>query len=105
MCIEQRHGRAPAARSEFYGSLPDLVGFARSVVAGPLRVWVEDMVVHAAYRQRGVETMLRERLLQERTWVETVSLVCKRALVPIYEARGFRPTAHVLLHRRGDYEP
>ena len=77
-----------------------LVGFARLVTDGPLRAYVEDVAVHERMRRQGVGTTILERLLDEATDVDIVSLFCEAELVPFYERLGFRPTSQVVLHRR-----
>jgi len=84
-------------------AVADVVGFARAVADGPLRAYIEDVVVQAAYRRRGVGALLVERLLRELAPVETVSLFCAEELTPFYQAHGFRATTQVVMHWRSDH--
>ena len=77
-----------------------LVGFARAVVDGRFRAYIEDVVVEGGYRRQGVGGRLVARLLRELGPIETVSLFCDPALVPWYEGHGFRPTSQIVMHRR-----
>lgn len=77
----------------------DLVGFARLVTDGRLRAFIEDVVVHHAYRRRGIATAMLQHLLNEAGQLEVVSLFCEPGLVPLYQHLGFRPTSQVVLHR------
>ena len=83
---------------------PDLIGFARAVADGSLRAYIEDVVVRAAYRQRGVGALLLDQLLAELAPVETVSLFCEEELTAFYQAHGFRATTQVVMHRRRDHD-
>jgi GNAT superfamily N-acetyltransferase len=76
-----------------------LVGFARAVSDGAFRAFVEDVVVSAAHRRRGVASALVAALVDEVAGVDVVTTFCDEALVPLYEAAGFRPTRQVVLHR------
>ncbi len=78
----------------------DLIGFARAVADGPLRAYIEDVVVQAAYRRRGVGALLLDHLLGELAPVETVSLFCEEELTPFYQAHGFGATTQVVMHQR-----
>jgi len=75
-----------------------LIGFARAVSDCHLRVYIEDVMVHPAYRQRGVSKLLLDHLLDALAGIETITLFCEADLVPLYERHGFkaRPTQKVL---------
>ena len=77
-----------------------LIGFARAVVEGRFRAYIEDVVVEGRYRRRSVGSRLVTRLLRELGPIETVSLFCDPALVPWYEGHDFRPTPQIVMHRR-----
>ena len=80
-----------------------LIGFARIVTDGPFRAYVEDVAVDERMRRQGVGTTILERLLDEATDIDIVSLLCEAELVPFYERLGFRPASQVVLHRRRGY--
>ncbi|HLN61338.1 MAG TPA: GNAT family N-acetyltransferase [Symbiobacteriaceae bacterium] len=77
-----------------------LVGFMRIVSDGVFRAYVEDVVVHEAYRHQGIATALMNALLEEVRDVHLVSLFCKERLVPVYRSQGFEETRQVVMHRK-----
>lgn len=76
-----------------------LVGFARALTDGVFRALIDDVVVDAAYRGRGVGKDLVQRLLEALEPVEEVVLGCAPDVAPFYEARGFAPARHPYLKR------
>jgi GNAT superfamily N-acetyltransferase len=76
-----------------------LVGFARLVTDGGFRGFREDVVVSASHRGRGVASALVAALLDDAAGVDVVTTFCDEALVPLYEAAGFRRTRQAVLHR------
>ncbi len=78
-----------------------LIGFARTVSDHHLRAYIEDVMVHPAYRQRGVSKLLLDHLLAALAGIETITLFCEADLVPLYERHDFklRQTQQVL-HRK-----
>jgi GNAT superfamily N-acetyltransferase len=77
-----------------------LVGFARAITDGPLRAYVEDVMVHPDWRRQGVATATLERLIELLADVDVVSLFTAAALVPLYDRAGFAATHQVVMHRR-----
>ena len=77
-----------------------LIGFARAITDGPLRAYVEDVMVHPDWRRRGVATATLERLMDLLAHVDVVSLFTAAALVPVYDRAGFEATHQVVMHRR-----
>lgn len=82
-----------------------LVGFARAVTDGRFRAYVEDVVVAAPHRGRGLGTMLIDRLHEQLREVDVVSLFCDPTLVRLYRERGYQPTRQVVAHRRRTHAP
>ena len=66
-----------------------LVGFARALSDGRFHAYVEDVMVHPAYRHRGIADRLLQRLLKALAHVDTISLFCHSSLIPLYERHGF----------------
>jgi ribosomal protein S18 acetylase RimI-like enzyme len=77
----------------------ELVGFVRAVSDGRFRAYVEDVVVAAAHRKRGVGFRLMEAMLRELSNIDVVSLFCEDSLVDLYGRSGFRVTGQRVLHR------
>ena len=96
--VEQATSRGPAVGA-WQGE--QLIGFARSVTDGCLRAYIEDVVVHPAYRRIGVGNALVERLLEALSDVDLVSLFCDEDLVSMYERSGFTRAGQVVMHRHG----
>ena len=82
-----------------------LAGFARAVHDTRFRAYIEDVVVHADYRRRGVAGRLLARLLDEVSVIETISLFCDPAVAGLYESLGFQrlSRSQSVLHRRRAY--
>lgn len=66
-----------------------LVGYARALTDGRFRAHVDDVVVDASWRGRGVGIGLMERLMDRLAGVEEVRLNCGPDVVPFYERMGF----------------
>jgi GNAT superfamily N-acetyltransferase len=94
--IETALGRSIAIGAWSSGRL---IGFARAITDGPLRAYVEDMMVHPDSRRRGVATAILERLLDTLAEVDVVTLFTGANLVPLYERNGFGATHQVVMHR------
>lgn len=78
----------------------ELIGFARAVTDGKLRAYIEDVMVHPAYRRQGVGAQLLETLLAALVQIETISLFCEPTLVAWYEQYKFRlRSSQRVLHR------
>jgi GNAT superfamily N-acetyltransferase len=77
----------------------ELVGFARAVMDGRLRAYLEDVVVGRGSRGRGVGTQLVQALLAALD-VEIVSVFCGDGEVGFYEGLGLRATKQRVLHLR-----
>jgi ribosomal protein S18 acetylase RimI-like enzyme len=88
-------GEAIAA---WYGD--HLVGFARAISDGRFRAYIEDVIVHRDFHRSGIGTELVDRLLASLGGVHMISLFCDPSLIPFYEARGFRASQQVTMHRR-----
>lgn len=76
-----------------------LAGFARALSDGHLAAYVEDVMVHEAYRRRGVGEEIVALLLEEIGAVAKVNLFCEPPVAWFYEANGFRRTSYVLMQR------
>ena len=76
-----------------------LAGFARALSDGHLAAYVEDVMVHQAYRRRGVGERIVALLLEEIGAVAKVNLFCEPPVARFYEANGFRRTSYVLMQR------
>ncbi len=79
----------------------DLVGFVRALSDGHLAAYVEDVVVDERRRGQGQGSTVLARPMAELTGVAVVNLFRAPGVAPFYEGLGFRPTASVLLQRRG----
>ena len=66
-----------------------LIGFARAITDTIYRAVVDDVVVDAAYRGRGVGTQLMKTIGAELSNVEDVVLSCGPPVVPFYEMVGY----------------
>jgi ribosomal protein S18 acetylase RimI-like enzyme len=53
-----------------------VVGFARVVTDQHFRAFIEDVVVHPAYQQRGIGTLLLTKLLGALQHIETITVFC-----------------------------
>jgi GNAT superfamily N-acetyltransferase len=73
------------------------VGFARALSDGRFAAYVEDVMVHEAYRRRGVGEEIVVLLLEEIGTVAKVNLFCESPVTRFYEANGFRRTSYVLM--------
>jgi hypothetical protein len=67
---------------------------------GVLRAYAEDVIVAPDLRHAGVGSALADCLTRALAPVPLITLFCPAALVPFYEARGFRPTRQVVMHHR-----
>ena len=76
-----------------------LAGFARALSDGHLAAYVEDVMVHEAYRRRGVGEQIVALLLEEIGAVAKVNLFCEPPVAWFYEANGFRRSSYVLMQR------
>lgn len=79
-----------------------LIGFARAVHDTKFRAFIEDVVVYASYRHRGVASRLLLCLLDDLSHIETISLFCDPAIANLYEALGFQrlSRSQTVLHCR-----
>jgi predicted GNAT family acetyltransferase len=79
-----------------------LIAFARAVTDGHFRAYIEDVVVHPAYRHQGVAVAMLERLLGALAHIETISLFCTADLRVLYQQLGFKARgSQVVMHRAG----
>jgi predicted GNAT family N-acyltransferase len=67
-----------------------LVGFARAITDTVYRAVVDDVVVDAALRGRGVGTQLMKTIGVELSDVEMVILSCVPGVIPFYETVGYK---------------
>ncbi len=78
-----------------------LIGFARAVTDHRFRAFIEDVVVHPEYQDRGIGRLLLARLLQELEQIDTITLFCRPELIPFYERQGFQVfPKQVVMHRK-----
>jgi predicted GNAT family N-acyltransferase len=66
-----------------------LVGFARVITDDIYRAFIEDVIVDADYRGRGVGKQIMQALIQRLDHIEEVVLNCNDDLVTFYESLGF----------------
>ena len=79
-----------------------LIAFARAVADGHFRAYIEDVVVHPAYRRQGIAVQMLGRLLDTLTHIETISLFCTPDLIALYEQLGFKAyRSQCVMHRAG----
>jgi predicted GNAT family acetyltransferase len=77
-----------------------LIAFARAVTDGCFRAYIEDVVVHPAYRHQGLALQLLIRLIAALSHIETISLFCTPELIELYEQVGFSVRRNqVVMHR------
>lgn len=74
-----------------------LIGFARVLSDSRFRAFIEDVIVDAAWRDRGVGSALVQRALDALLGVEEVVLGCTEDNVGYYERFGFRRVTHATL--------
>jgi predicted GNAT family acetyltransferase len=79
-----------------------LIAFARAVADGHFRAYIEDVVVHPAYRRQGVALQMLGQLLGALVHIETISLFCTPDLMALYAQLGFESgRSHYVMHRAG----
>jgi predicted GNAT family acetyltransferase len=79
-----------------------LIAFARAVADGHFRAYIEDVVVHPAYRRQRVAVQMLGQLLGALAHIETISLFCTPDLVGLYERLGFKAhRSQCVMHRAG----
>ena len=76
-----------------------LVGFARAITDTIYRAVIDDVVVDAAYRGRGVGSQLMKTIGAELSNVEEVFLGCGPPVVPFYETLGYEQAQHPYMKR------
>ncbi|QBD77150.1 GNAT family N-acetyltransferase [Ktedonosporobacter rubrisoli] len=77
-----------------------LIGFARVISDGYFHAYIEDVMVHPNYQQKGVGSLLLSRLVETLSHIKTITLFCQAELVPFYEEQGFRAfPSQRILHR------
>jgi predicted GNAT family acetyltransferase len=80
----------------------DLIAFARAVIDGRFRAYIEDVVVHPNYRHQGIAVQMLSRLLGALAHIETISLFCTPDLMALYEQLGFKAhRSQCVMHRAG----
>lgn len=67
-----------------------LVGFARAVTDDLFRALIEDVIVEAGYRGRGIGKGVMQALMRRLDHVQELTLGCSEANAPFYERLGFR---------------
>lgn len=76
-----------------------LIGFARALTDGVYRALIDDVVVDASFRGKGVGNDLVQRLLNHLEPVEEVVLGCAEDVAPFYERMGFARANHPYMKR------
>ncbi len=77
-----------------------LIGFARAVSDQHFRAYIEDVMVHPAYRRHGIGHRLLAQLLDALSHIETISLFCEPGLVGMYARHSFRARpSQIVMHR------
>ena len=77
-----------------------LIGFARAVTDTVFRAYIEDVIIHPAYRRNGIATHMLEYLLTHLAHIETISLFGSTDLIRLYEHLQFRVRrSQIVLHR------
>jgi GNAT superfamily N-acetyltransferase len=89
--------RGPAAGAWYRGRL---VGFGRAVTDGVFRAYIEDVVVSADHRGRGVGAALVTALHRELAPVHVISAFFDPSLTDFYARLGYRATRQRVAHRR-----
>ncbi|MGI2328486.1 GNAT family N-acetyltransferase [Planococcus sp. YIM B11945] len=78
-----------------------LIGFARAITDGKFRAYIEGVVVHSECKKSGIGTELMEKLVEELTHIDVISLFCGEELIPFYEQNKFKPNnSQVVMHRK-----
>lgn len=75
-----------------------LIGFARAVTDDVFRAVIEDVVVDAHYRGRGIGAGIMHQMLERLAHVEEIALVCVDDLIPFYESFGFERFTMTHMH-------
>lgn len=79
-----------------------LIAFARAVIDGHFRAYIEDVVVHPSYRRQGIAVQMLSHLLGALAHIETISLFCTPDLMALYEQLGFKAhRSQCVMHRAG----
>jgi predicted GNAT family acetyltransferase len=79
-----------------------LIAFARAVADGHFRAYIEDVVVHPAYRRQGIALQMLGQLLDALAHIETISLFCTPDLMTLYAQLGFAShRSQCVMHRAG----
>ena len=83
------------------GKEKNLIGFARAVSDFRFRAYIEDVLVIAEYRNRGIGRQLIQTLLDELSNIHVVTLFCQNKLTEYYTGLGFKKfSRQVVMHRR-----
>jgi ribosomal protein S18 acetylase RimI-like enzyme len=78
-----------------------LIGFARAVTDGKFRAYIEDVVIHSAYRMEGIGEKLMSKMLAELSHIDVISLFCEEHLIPFYEKNKFKSSkSQFVMHRK-----
>ena len=76
---------------------PKMIGFAKAITDGIYRAVIDDVIVDADYRGRGIGLALVRHLLTQLALVEQVFLRADSTLVPFYDRLGFSVSKYVML--------
>ena len=76
-----------------------LIGFARAVTDTVYRALVDDVIVDAPYRGKGIGTELVQRIDAELEGVDDVFLGCGDDVVSFYERLGYTRANHPCLKK------
>jgi ribosomal protein S18 acetylase RimI-like enzyme len=77
----------------------NLVGMMRALSDGCLVAYLEEAVIHPAYRDQGLPGRLLAMLLAELQDVTAINLCCGPGPMPHYQQHGFTQTGLALLQR------
>jgi ribosomal protein S18 acetylase RimI-like enzyme len=78
-----------------------LIGFARAVTDGKFRAYIEDVVIHHSFQKEGIGTKLIEKLLEDLSHIDVISLFCEEHLIPFYQKNNFKYSkSQFVMHRK-----
>jgi predicted GNAT family N-acyltransferase len=78
-----------------------LIGFARAVTDGKFRAYIEDVVIQDSFQKEGIGTKLVEKVLEDLTHIDVISLFCEEHLIPFYQKNYFKYSkSQFVMHRK-----
>jgi N-acetylglutamate synthase-like GNAT family acetyltransferase len=78
-----------------------LIGFARVVTDGKFRAYIEDVVIQHSFQKEGIGTRLIEKLLEDLSHIDVISLFCEEHLIPFYQKNNFKYSkSQFVMHRK-----